>query len=56
MGGVEILPSLDFHNLNNSSVVLSEVESFGGRWEDRSARCRDDSCVSEPSSGSSSLW
>ena len=30
MGGVEILPSLDFHNLNNSSVVLSEVESFGG--------------------------
>ena len=30
VGGVEILPSLDFYNLNNSSVVLSELESFGG--------------------------
>jgi hypothetical protein len=29
MKGVEILPSIDVFNLNNSSVVLTEQETFG---------------------------
>lgn len=29
MTKAEILPSLDLYNLNNSSVVLTEVETFG---------------------------
>ena len=28
-GGLDILPSLDLYNVNNSSVVLGEVETFG---------------------------
>ena len=29
VGTVEFLPSLDLYNVNNSSVVLGEVETFG---------------------------
>jgi hypothetical protein len=29
MAGVEVLPSFDLYNLNNSSVVLTQNEVFG---------------------------